>query len=91
MTPEHRLTLIIETIRAIKIGTPVFKGLVTLLLEPWPDLYWTAITGLPWSDRGRVGSIRFRQPSLGLSAPVSDQRHRSNGFLDLKDGVSRRA
>ena len=37
MTPEHRLTLIIETIRAIRIGAPVSKGGVTLLLEPWPD------------------------------------------------------
>jgi hypothetical protein len=26
MPPEHRLTLIIETIRAIQIGTPVSKG-----------------------------------------------------------------
>jgi hypothetical protein len=30
MTPEHRRTLIIETIRAIQIGTPVSKGLVTI-------------------------------------------------------------
>ena len=40
MTPEYHLTLIIETIRAIRIGAPVSKGGVTLLLEPWPDLYW---------------------------------------------------
>ena len=26
MTPEYRLTLIIETIRAIRIGAPVSKG-----------------------------------------------------------------
>ena len=31
MTPEYRLTLIIETIRAIRIGAPVSKGGVTLL------------------------------------------------------------
>jgi hypothetical protein len=43
MTPEYRLTLIIETIRAIRIGAPVSKGGVTLLLEPWPDLYCNAI------------------------------------------------
>ena len=35
MTPEHRLTLIIETIRAIQIGTPVSKRLVTGCI---PDL-----------------------------------------------------
>ena len=43
MTPEHRLVVIVETIRAIEIGAPVSKGGVTLLLEPWPDLYWTAM------------------------------------------------
>jgi hypothetical protein len=32
MTPEHRLTLISETFRALQIGTPVSKGPVTLLL-----------------------------------------------------------
>src|SRR5688500_7420839 len=37
MTPEHRLTLIIETIRALQLGTPVSKGLVTLLRDPCPD------------------------------------------------------
>ena len=55
MTPEHRLTLIIETIRAIKIGTPVFRGLVTILLEPWPDLYCDAM------DRERAGWINLLQ------------------------------
>ena len=39
MTPEHRRTLIIETIRALQIGTPVSTRLVLILLEPWPDLY----------------------------------------------------
>jgi hypothetical protein len=39
MTPENRRTLIIETIRAIRVGAPVSKAGVTLLLEPWPDLY----------------------------------------------------
>ena len=43
MTPEYRLTLIIETIRAMHIGAPVSKGLVMVLLEPWPDLYCNAI------------------------------------------------
>jgi hypothetical protein len=43
MTPEHRRTLIIETIRALQIGTPVSTGLVLILLEPWPDLYRDAM------------------------------------------------
>ncbi len=50
MTPKHRRTLIIETIRAIRISAPVSKGGVTLLLEPWPDLYWEAMDreGMGW-------------------------------------------
>jgi hypothetical protein len=67
MTPEHRLTLIIETIRAIQIGTPVSKGLVTILLEPWPDLYCDAMVREGWA-----GSICFRQPLPGSSVPWSD-------------------
>jgi len=55
MTPEYRLTLIIETIRAIHIGTPVSKGLVTILLEPWPDLYCDAM------DREGAGWINLLQ------------------------------
>ena len=43
MTPENRRILIIETIRAIRIGAPVSKELVMVLLEPWPDLYCNAI------------------------------------------------
>jgi hypothetical protein len=39
MTPEYRLTRIKETISDIKIGLPVSTWLVTLLLEPWPDLH----------------------------------------------------
>ena len=67
MTPEYRLTLIIETIRAIRIGAPVSKTGVTLLLEPWPDLYWEAM-----DRRGWAGSICFRQPPLGSSSIWSD-------------------
>ena len=55
MTPEYRLTLIIETIRAIHIGTPVSKGLVTILLEPCPDLYCDAM------DREGAGWINLLQ------------------------------
>jgi len=65
MTPEHRLTLIIETIRAIKISTPVFKGLVTLLLEPWPDLYWTAMErqGAGWVNSLQAAVARIERAS----------------------------
>ena len=57
MTSGYRLTQIIETIRVISIGAPVSKGGVTLLLEPWPDLYWEAMEreGMGWI-------ICFRQP-----------------------------
>jgi hypothetical protein len=55
MTPEYRLAQIIETIRALQIGTPVAKGGVTLLLEPWPDLYWIAM------DREGAGWINLLQ------------------------------
>jgi hypothetical protein len=55
MTPEHRLAVIVETIRAIQIGTPVSKGLVALLLDPWPDLYRDAMA------RERAGWINLLQ------------------------------
>jgi hypothetical protein len=55
MTPEHRLAQIIETIRAIQIGIPVSKGLMTLLLEPWPDLYCNAII---WEDAGWINLLQ---------------------------------
>jgi hypothetical protein len=55
VTPEYRLTLIIETIRAIRTGAPVSKGRVAILLEPWPDLYRNAI------DREGAGWINLLQ------------------------------
>jgi hypothetical protein len=61
MTPEHRLTLIIETIRAIQFGKPVTKGGVTLLLEPWPDLYWEAMDreGMGWINLLQAAAARI--------------------------------
>jgi hypothetical protein len=61
MTPEHRLTLIIETIRAIQIGASVSKGSVTLLLEPWPDLYWEAMDreGMGWINLLQAAAARI--------------------------------
>ena len=63
MTPEYRLTLITETIRAIRIGTPVFKGGVTILLEPWPDLYWDAMAreGTGWINLLQAAAARIER------------------------------
>jgi hypothetical protein len=63
MTPENRRILIIETIRAIRIGTPVSKGGVTLLLEPWPDLYWEAMDreGMGWINLLQAAAARIER------------------------------
>jgi hypothetical protein len=63
MTPEHRLAVIVETIRAIQIGTPVSKRLVTVLLEPWPDLYWDAMDreGTGWINLLQAGAARLER------------------------------
>ena len=63
MTPEYRLTLITETIRAIRIGTPVSKGGVTLLLEPRPDLYWDAMAreGRGWINLLQAAAARIER------------------------------
>ena len=63
MIPEHRRTLIIETIRAIRIGAPVSKGGVTLLLEPWPDLYWDAMAreGTGWINLLQAAAARLER------------------------------
>jgi hypothetical protein len=61
MTPENRRILIIETIRAIHIGAAVSKGGVTLLLEPWPDLYWEAMDreGMGWINLLQAAAARI--------------------------------
>ena len=61
MTPEHRRTLIIETIRTVQIGTPVSTGLVLILLEPWPDLYRNAIAreGEDWINLLQAAAARI--------------------------------
>ena len=63
MTPEHRLAVIVETIRAIQIGTPVSKGLVTILLEPWPDLYCDAMVreGAGWINLLQAAAARVER------------------------------
>jgi hypothetical protein len=65
MTPEHRLAVIIETIRAIQTGTPVSKGLVRHLLEPWPDLYWNAMNreGAGWINLLQAAAARIERAS----------------------------
>ena len=55
MTPEYRLTRIAETISDIETGLPVSRGLVILLLEPWPELYREA------RDREGEGWINLLQ------------------------------
>ena len=61
MTPENRRTLIIETIRAIRFDVPVSKAGVTLLLEPWPDLYWEAMEreGMGWINLLQAAAARI--------------------------------
>ena len=61
MTPEYRLAQIIETIRALQFGKPVTKGGVTLLLEPWPDLYWEAMEreGMGWINLLQAAAARI--------------------------------
>jgi hypothetical protein len=63
MTPEHRLVVIVETIRAIEIGAPVSKGGVTLLLEPWPDLYCDAMVreGAGWINLLQAAAARIER------------------------------
>ena len=63
MTPEYRLAQIIETIRAIQFGKPVTKGSVTLLLEPWSDLYWTAMErqGTGWINLLQAAAARIER------------------------------
>jgi hypothetical protein len=55
MTPEYRLTRIRETISDIETGLPVSRGLMMLLLEPWPELYRQVM------DREVVGWINLLQ------------------------------
>ena len=69
MTPEYRLTLIIETIRAIKRGAHFPK-------RSWRS-YWNrgpTCTTTPGTGKGKAGLICFKPPPLGLSATWSDQR-----------------
>lgn len=63
MPPEHRLAVIVETIRAIQIGAPVSKGRVTILLEPWPDLYCDAMDreGTGWINLLQAGAARIER------------------------------
>ena len=63
MTPKHCRTLIVETIRALQIGTPVSKGLVTLLLEPWPDLFRDAMEreGAGWINLLQAAAARIER------------------------------
>jgi hypothetical protein len=61
MTENHHLKLIIETIRALHRGSPVSRELVTILLEPWPDLYRNAIAreGEEWINLLQAAAARI--------------------------------
>ena len=61
MTRTHYLTLIGEMIRALQIDAPISKGLVLILLEPWPDLYRNAITreGAGWINLLQAAAARI--------------------------------
>ena len=63
MTLEHRLALIITTIRALQIGMPVSRDRVTLLLEPWPDLYRDAMArrGVGWINLLQTAAARVKR------------------------------
>jgi hypothetical protein len=63
MTLEHRLALIIETIRALQIGLPVSTGRMTLLLEPWPDLYRDSLarSGAGWINLLQAAAARVKR------------------------------
>jgi hypothetical protein len=60
MTQEHRLALIIKTIQELKAGIPVSRGRMTLLLEPWPDLYRNARArrGVGWINLLQAAAAR---------------------------------
>ena len=61
MTKRYHLALIIETILALQIGTPISEELVMILLEPWPDLYCNAIIreGTGWINLLQAAAARI--------------------------------
>jgi hypothetical protein len=63
MTPEHRKAVIVETIHTIQIGAPVSKGVVTILLDPWPGLYCDAMVreGTGWINLLQAGAARIER------------------------------
>ena len=63
MTPEYRLTRITETISDIETGLPVSRGLVILLLEPWPELHREAIRreGEGWINLLQAAAARIER------------------------------
>jgi hypothetical protein len=63
MTKRYHLALIIETILALQIGTPISEELVMILLEPWPDLYRDAMDrkGASWINLLQAAAARLEQ------------------------------
>jgi hypothetical protein len=64
MTRKHHLALISETIRGLQIGTPISRGLVLILLEPWPDLYRNAILR---KDEGWINLLQAAAARIELT------------------------
>jgi hypothetical protein len=63
MTQNHHVALIGETLRGLQIGTPISKGLVLILLEPWPDLYRNAIAR---DDEGWINLLQAAAARIEL-------------------------
>jgi hypothetical protein len=82
MTPEHRRTLIIETIHAVRIGAPISKGLVTILLEPWPDLLRRHDAGGRWLDQFAAGR-RSDRARLGVTNAAPAACRAYNGIQHI--------
>jgi hypothetical protein len=63
MTRKDHLAFVIEAIRAVRIGTPISKDLVLILLEPWPDLYREAMAreGVDWINLLQAAAARIER------------------------------
>jgi hypothetical protein len=63
MIRKEHLVLIREAILALQIGTPISKELITILLEPWPDLHRDAMApeGTNWINLLQAAAARIER------------------------------
>ena len=63
MIRKEHLVLITEAILALQIGTPISKELITILLEPWPDLHRDAMAreGTGWINLLQAAAARIER------------------------------